>query len=69
MGDIEVGTCGVCKKEDQELTRTYYRYNFKCECHSPYHFEFVAHCSDCIPTEPVETKVVLRTDTLYKIKL
>ncbi len=37
-GCVEIGICDICKKE-AHLQRTYFRYNIKCECHSPYHFE------------------------------
>lgn len=66
MGDIEYGPCDICKKETQ-LERTYFRYDIKCECHSPWHFEFISHCKDCIPKEPEETKVILKTNSLIKI--
>jgi hypothetical protein len=65
-GDAEFGTCEMCGKE-RNLQRTVFRYNIKCECHSPYHFEMVCHCSDCIPEEPEVTKVYLRTKELDHI--
>lgn len=52
----EYGTCEVCGK-DGVLVRTYYHHDFKCECHSPQHFEIVSHCADCVPRPP-ETTVV-----------
>lgn len=79
-GICEYGICPYCK-EKKPLNRTYFRYNIKCECHSPYHFEIVCHCSTCIPIEPKETRITLRTsylknfeqeirkDKLMKIKL
>ena len=57
--------CDICKKE-APLQRTYFRYNIKCQCHSPYHFELIIHCKDCIVKEPKETKVVLLTSNLEK---
>lgn len=66
-GCVEIGICDICKKE-AHLQRTYFRYNIKCECHSPYHFELVRHCSDCIPKEPRETKITLRTEYLKNIE-
>ena len=75
MGDIEFGACEVCGKE-RELTRTYYRYKIKCDCHSPNHFETVRHCSECKPVEPEYTDVMihntgvhvrLRTDRLANL--
>jgi hypothetical protein len=66
-GNIEFGKCEICGKM-KVLQRTYFNYNIKCECHSPNHFELVIHCADCIPTEPVETKIVLKTSTLCKVE-
>ena len=56
MGEIEVGKCEVCGNEKQ-LKRKYFHYDFKCECHSPNHFELVRHCNECTPKAPVSTKV------------
>ena len=64
-GNIEYGTCDVCKK-DAPLQRKYYHYNIKCECHAPNHFELVKHCADCTPVEPKETKITLKTSNLIK---
>ena len=63
----EYGICDICKKETY-LERTYFRYNIKCECHSPYHFEIVFHCKDCVPIEPVNTKIELNTKYLKNIE-
>ena len=63
-GEVEVGRCECCGKENVPLTRTYFRYPFECECHSPEHFILVRHCEDCEPKEPRETKVVLKTEDL-----
>lgn len=68
MGDVEFGKCEVCGV-DSNLTRTYFRYDIKCECHSPQHFEVVRHCSSCTPEEPKTTNVELRTSTLTKLVL
>jgi len=65
-GSYEFGLCQYCKKE-KPLQRTYFEYAIKCECHSPNHFELVYHCSDCIPIEPKETKITLRTNYLKNI--
>ena len=59
MGEMEYGKCEVCGKENS-LTRTYYHYNIKCECHSPTHFVVVKHCRGCIPKPPREIKVYLK---------
>lgn len=66
MADIECGNCSVCKKENViGIERTYFRYeSLKCECHSPCHFEIVWHCPTCLPKEPSETKVILKTSIL-----
>jgi hypothetical protein len=66
MGDIEFGNCDTCKKE-AELNRVYYRYDIKCECHSPNHFEIVRHCKDCKSKEPLETRVKFKTSNLKKL--
>ncbi len=65
MGESEFGTCDICKKE-ANLERKYYRYAVKCECHSPEHFEIVRHCNTCIPLEPKETKILIKTSELSK---
>jgi hypothetical protein len=65
-GEVEYGKCDICGKE-AVLQRTYFRYDIKCECHSPYHFELVMHCKDCIPKEPEETKIILKTKALKKV--
>lgn len=67
-GSVEYGSCDVCKKETF-LQRTYFRYDIKCECHSPNHFELIIHCKDCIPKEPTTTKITLRTENLSKRKI
>ncbi len=64
-GDIEHGICQICHNE-ADLTRKYYRYDIKCECHSPYHFELVRHCKKCIPKEPEITKIIVKTNILKK---
>lgn len=67
MGDIEVGRCKICGKEDIPINRKYYHYDIKCECHSPQHFEIVYHCNDCEPKEPYETKITLKIEDLKHI--
>jgi hypothetical protein len=64
-GDIEYGACEVCYKE-APLSRKYYHYDIKCECHSPKHFEIVRHCKDCTPKEPKTTKIRYKTSDLKK---
>ena len=64
--EFEYGRCEVCGEEGI-LTRTYFRYDIKCECHSPNHFEIVLHHKDCVPKEPTYTKVSFRTEELKKI--
>lgn len=61
MGDIEQGTCDICK-QDKPLQRKYYYYDIKCECcrtEEGQHFEIVFHCNDCIPKPPLRVKVSL----------
>ena len=55
MCGIEWGKCEVCGKEDQ-LERTYFYYNVKCECcgnKNNRHFEIVHHCHKCPAPVPV----------------
>lgn len=61
--ECEVGICDICK-EKGVLNRKYYRYNIKCECHSPTHFEIVHHCDKCEPKEPDITKISISTSLL-----
>ena len=56
MPDIEMGKCEMCGELNQ-IHRTYYNYDIKCECHSPNHFVLVRHCRSCKP-EPQEKIVV-----------
>lgn len=64
MGEIEVGTCECCGRENVRLERTYFQYPIKCECHAPNHFIMVRHCEYCEPEEPQETRVILKTEDL-----
>lgn len=66
-GTCEFGKCDICK-EEKPLQRTYFYYNIKCECHSPYHFVIVHHCFDCVAIEPKETTITLKTDYLKNIE-
>lgn len=67
MDNIEFGTCEICGI-DSYLSRKYFRYDIKCECHTPEHFEMVRHCNSCIAKEPIETHVILKTSNLFKYK-
>lgn len=58
-GEVMVGKCDICGKENVELERKYYYYNIKCECHSPQHFEIVDHCKACIPKPPKKTTIYI----------
>lgn len=60
MGEIMVGKCDVCGKENVELQRKVYYYGIKCECHSPQHFEIVEHCKDCTPKPPKRITVEIK---------
>lgn len=53
-----IGQCEICGKYSIEITRTYFKFEeIKCKCHSPYHFELIEHCKDCVPEEPVTTEI------------
>ncbi len=65
-GSVEFGKCEICGKE-AAMERTYYRYDIVCACHSPYHFELIRHCKGCVPKEPKETTVIIRTIHLTHI--
>ena len=58
-GEQEYGTCDICGCQDT-LSRTYYYYNIKCECHSPEHFEIVMTCPKCKPVPPKKTSVEMK---------
>lgn len=64
-GTIEIYQCSICKKVGP-VNRKYYMYRIKCECHSPWHFELVYHCTDCIPVEPKQTRVLFDTSKIIK---
>ena len=67
MGDIEIGKCEVCGKDDVQLLRDYYSFpHIKCSCHN-LHSIVVRHCRDCKPVWPQETTVVLPTHVLAAI--
>ena len=66
MNECEFGICQICD-EIKPLTRTYFHYDIKCECHSPNHFDLVIHCENCIPEKPKETRVILSTKVLKEV--
>lgn len=69
MGDIEVGKCEVCGKEEVQLHRTYINFpNIKCECHNS-HFELIRHCIECKPVVPKETTLIVSVDMLRAIDM
>lgn len=69
MGDIEIGKCEICKKENVQLLRTTIDFPFiECECHNR-HFETIRHCVNCEPKVPKETTLVISTSTLRAINL
>ena len=57
-GETQFGKCDICKKQTFVESK-FYHYGFKCDCHSPEHFERVNYCKDCIPKKPPHTKVTL----------
>lgn len=65
-GCIEYDKCDICGNKDL-LQRKYYRYDIKCECHSPYHFEVVKYCKNCKPREPHETRILFKTKDLKRV--
>lgn len=65
-GEIEVNKCQICDTIGP-IQRTYFNYDIKCECHSPNHFEVIFHCYNCVPKEPVETKIIVKTKNLSKL--
>lgn len=56
--DMQFGKCDICKKQTIVESK-FYKYGFKCDCHSPEHFERVNYCKDCVPKKPPYTKVTL----------
>lgn len=58
-GEIMIGKCDICGKDNIEIQRKYYHYDIKCECHSPRHFEIVEHCKNCTPKPPKKTTVYI----------
>lgn len=66
MGEVEYGQCDVCKLEGI-LTRTYIKYDIKCECCSPNHFELIRHHISCIPEEPQYTRPLIKTENIKKL--
>lgn len=59
MNSVMFGHCNICGKEDYLSVKTY-EYDLKCECHSPYHFERIEHCSNCVPSPPTNTLVWIK---------
>ena len=57
-GETQFGECDICKKQTIVESK-FYHYGFKCDCHSPEHFERVNYCKDCVPKKPPYTKVTL----------
>lgn len=57
-GEIHFGTCDICKKRTV-VESEFYHYGFKCDCHSPEHFERVNYCKDCAPHRPPITRVTM----------
>ena len=57
-GETQFGECDICKKQTFVESK-FYHYGFKCDCHSPEHFERVNYCKECAPKKPPYTKVTL----------
>ena len=57
-GEMQFGKCDICKKQTIVESK-FYHYGFKCDCHSPEHFERVNYCKDCVPKKPPYTKATL----------
>ena len=56
MDGIEQGTCDICKKEEVQVLRKYYKFEgVRCKCcnnnHDP-HFELIRYCGDCTDKLP-----------------
>lgn len=64
--ECEYGKCEICGKETS-LSRTYFKYGFKCDCHFPTHFDMVRHCADCTPKPPDRTTVTLTREQALQI--
>jgi len=64
MNSGAVGTCEICGKKNVPVRWTVFRYNIRCECHSPCHHESVLHCNDCVPREPEITRIKIKTSEL-----
>lgn len=74
MGELMVGKCQCCGKDNVPLIRKYFHYKLpdglKCECcgtADDTHFVIVDHCKECKPKEPREVKVVLSTKNLERL--
>lgn len=70
MGEIELGTCAICNKENTQVLREYYFYDIKCECcmvtheGKRVHAEYINHCIDCEPKPP--RKIIFEAKPLNK---
>jgi len=68
MNEGAIGTCDICGKENVPLTRTDYKYEIKCECHSPYHLVTIFHCAACVLKEPETTRIKIKTSELRRLE-
>lgn len=67
MGDIEIGKCEICGKEDVQLLRSYITFPYiECECHNR-HSELIRHCVNCEPKVPKETTLTISITNLRAI--
>lgn len=67
-GDIEYGSCDICKTQGP-LSRKYYRYDVKCECCNAKdddHLEIIRHCSECDPRPPRQISVMIAPQDAYE---
>lgn len=67
MGDIEVGKCECCGKENVQLLRAYITFPLvECECHN-HHSICIRCCPTCKPKVPAETTLTISVTNLRAI--
>jgi hypothetical protein len=63
MGDVEQGTCSICREQEVPVSRKYYRYAIDCECCNGvgnHHFAIVWYCKKCTPKPPERIHVTIK---------